>query len=201
MSDSTSSFPPGQPERQPGSPGDQSWGQAPPPPAEYGYGTAPAAGYGQPTGAEPPYANWLYRVGSYLVDGLINGIPASIGSAIYNASITRVVVDGRVVETRGPSAGAVIALLLLTALSIAIFVWNTCIRQGRTGQSLGKQLVGTKLVSSRTGQPIGGGMAFLRYICHIVDALPCYIGFLWPLWDRQRQTFADKIVSTYVVKV
>jgi uncharacterized RDD family membrane protein YckC len=181
-------------------PGGQAWEQAPPPPAGYGYGSSPAP-YGQPAGAEPPFANWGYRVGSFLVDGLINGIPASIGSAIYNATITRTVVGDRVVESSGPSTGGVIALVLLSAVSIAIFVWNTCIRQGRTGQSLGKQLVGTKLISSQTGQPIGAGMSFVRYICHIVDALPCYLGYLWPLWDRQRQTFADKIVSTYVIKV
>jgi uncharacterized RDD family membrane protein YckC len=199
--DNTSPYPPtGQPARTPGSPGDPTWGQAPPPPGEYGYGSAPAA-YGQPAGTEPPYANWLYRVASFLVDSLINGIPATIGSAIYNASITRTVVGDRVVETSGPSAGATIVVLLLTALSIAIFVWNTCIRQGRTGQSFGKQLVGTKLVSARTGQPIGGGMAFVRYVCHIIDALPCYLGYLWPIWDRQRQTFADKIIGTYVIKL
>jgi uncharacterized RDD family membrane protein YckC len=56
-----------------------------------------------------------------------------------------------------------------------------------------------RLVSERTGQPIGAGMAFLRDICHIVDALICYIGFLFPLWDAKRQTLADKIVKTVVV--
>jgi hypothetical protein len=42
-------------------------------------------------------------------------------------------------------------------------------------------------------------MAFVRQICHILDALPCYLGFLWPLWDRKCQTFADKIMHTLVV--
>jgi uncharacterized RDD family membrane protein YckC len=206
MSDSTSAFPPPpEPERRPSSPsgptGGPTWEQGPPPPAGYGYGATAAPGYGQPAGVEPPYANWLYRVGSYLIDGLLHGVPASIGSAIYNASITRTVVNDRVVETSGPSAAATIILVLLSLLSIGIFVWNTCLRQGRTGQSVGKGIVGTRLVSASTGQPIGGGLAFVRYLCHILDALPCYVGFLWPLWDRQRQTFADKIVGTYVVKV
>jgi hypothetical protein len=42
-------------------------------------------------------------------------------------------------------------------------------------------------------------MAFARDIVHLLDSLPCYIGFLWPLWDAKRQTFADKILSTVVV--
>jgi uncharacterized RDD family membrane protein YckC len=201
MSDSTSAFPPADPERRPDSSGGPTWEQAPPPPAGYGYGAAAAAGYGQPTRPEPPYANWLYRVGSYIVDGLINGIPATIGSVVLNAGTTTTVTESGVVESTGPSAGTTIVAVVLYAASIALFVWNTCLRQGRTGQSIGKGVVGTRLVSDTTGQPIGGGMAFVRYLCHILDALPCYLGFLWPLWDRQRQTFADKVVGTYVVKV
>jgi len=34
---------------------------------------------------------------------------------------------------------------------------------------------------------------------HIVDGLSLFIGYLWPLWDKKRQTFADKIMSTVVV--
>ncbi|MDQ1539752.1 MAG: hypothetical protein QOH29_478, partial [Actinomycetota bacterium] len=28
-----------------------------------------------------------------------------------------------------------------------------------------------------------------------------YLGYLWPLWDSKRQTFADKILKTVVVNV
>jgi hypothetical protein len=48
-------------------------------------------------------------------------------------------------------------------------------------------------------QPIGGGMCFLRSILHIVDTIPCYLGYLWPIWDGRKQTFSDKIMSTYVI--
>ena len=54
------------------------------------------------------------------------------------------------------------------------------------------------------GQPghvrIGGGLALARYLLNIVNAIPCYLGYLWPLWDSKRQTFADKIMGTYVIK-
>ena len=50
--------------------------------------------------------------------------------------------------------------------------------------------------------PPGVWLSIGRGILHIiVDALPCYLGFLWPLWDQKRQTFADKIVNTVVVCV
>ena len=59
--------------------------------------------------------------------------------------------------------------------------------------------MGIKLVKAETGQPIGAGMAFVRQIAHILDGIPCYIGYLWPLWDDKRQTFADKVIGTYVI--
>jgi hypothetical protein len=36
-----------------------------------------------------------------------------------------------------------------------------------------------------------------RQICH---GLKFGIGYLWPLWDGKRQTFADKIVGTVVIR-
>src|SRR5215468_6743701 len=78
-------------------------------------------------------------------------------------------------------------------------VWFRCIQAGRTGQSLGKRTLNLRLISENTGEPIGGGMAFARDICHILDSLACYIGWLFPLWDAKRQTFADKIIGTVVI--
>ena len=45
------------------------------------------------------------------------------------------------------------------------------------------------------------GRSFARDICHILDSLACYIGWLFPIWDAKRQTFADKIVKTVVIPV
>ncbi len=43
------------------------------------------------------------------------------------------------------------------------------------------------------------GAAIGRAFVHIVDSIPCDIGYLWPLWDSKNQTFADKIMGTVVV--
>jgi hypothetical protein len=39
-----------------------------------------------------------------------------------------------------------------------------------------------------------------RYFVHIVDAIPCYLGYLWPLWDSENRTFTDMILNTRVYK-
>ncbi len=68
-------------------------------------------------------------------------------------------------------------------------------------QSWGNKALGLSLIGEATGQPIGFFMAFVRDVCHILDSLTCYIGWLWPLWDAKRQTFADKIIHTVVINV
>jgi len=143
--------------------------------------------------AQTVYANWLYRVGSYFIDAIVTGIVLWIALLLINVLNLR---D----DTGAPSAVGLVLYLVGAAVSIGVGIWNQFIRQGRTGQSLGKQALGTRLISAQTGQPIGGWMAFVRQLCHILDALPCYIGFLWPIWDSRRQTFADKIVNTVVVR-
>jgi hypothetical protein len=44
-------------------------------------------------------------------------------------------------------------------------------------------------------------MAVLRYILHLIDSLPLFLGFLSPIWDVQRQTLADKVMRSLVLKV
>jgi uncharacterized RDD family membrane protein YckC len=55
-------------------------------------------------------------------------------------------------------------------------------------------------VRAADGSYIGGGMAFVRELAHVLDGLPCYLGYLWPLWDDKRQTFSDKVCGTVVVR-
>lgn len=39
-----------------------------------------------------------------------------------------------------------------------------------------------------------------RRIAHVLDGLVCYLGHLWPLWDKKRRTFSGKVMSTVVVQ-
>jgi uncharacterized RDD family membrane protein YckC len=95
-----------------------------------------------------------------------------------------------------------IHVLALTFLfwvaALGYSIWNRWIMGGQ-GQSLGKKVVGMRLLSEETGQPIGTLNAFLRDICHFIDSIICYVGYLFPLWDAKRQTLADKIMRTVVV--
>jgi uncharacterized RDD family membrane protein YckC len=189
----------------PQDPNQPGYGQQPPQPP-YGsqpppYGTPTPAAYGQPMPAGPAYggdqpgffmgralANWPQRVGAYLIDGLIATIPAFLAALLFNP------------EAGQPASGAsAFVVFLLYLVSLGITLYNRWILQGRTGQSWGKQVLNLRLVRMSDGQPIGGGMAFVRDLAHTIDAITCYIGFLFPIWDARRQTFADKIMSTVVL--
>ena len=177
------------------------YGQQPAYGQQAAYGQAP---YGQPGYGAPAldYANWFKRVGAYLIDALLTslaGFPLWIGYGILIASTTTTTnPDGTTTTTMDGGGISLLLILVGVITSVAFFVWNTCMKQGRTGYSIGKGVLGTKLIAEQTGQPIGAGMAFVRYLCHILDSI-CYIGYLWPLWDSKRQTFADKIMKTVVI--
>jgi uncharacterized RDD family membrane protein YckC len=87
-------------------------------------------------------------------------------------------------------------------LYILAIIWGlyNAYQGGQTGQSTGKRVIGLRLIREADGSLIGGGAGIGRYFVHILDAIPCYLGFLWPLWDARRQTFADKLMSTIVVQ-
>ncbi|MGW7540680.1 RDD family protein [Streptomyces sp. NPDC054770] len=169
----------------PQQPGYQQAPQGVPPQQGYGYPQQPGypqqGGYGYPQqgyGATPPYANWGQRFGGTIVDGLVFLVPYII------------VIVGR-------NNAAIRAIGVLAILGVAI--WQL-IMEGRTGQTVGKKALGIRLVKEATGQPIGVGMAFVRRIAHFLDSLACYLGWLWPAWDAKRQTFADKVCGTIVIR-
>jgi uncharacterized RDD family membrane protein YckC len=85
-------------------------------------------------------------------------------------------------------------------VAAAFVIWDLVV-QGITGQSVGKRFVGTCLVRLDDGEVVGPWLSILRYFGHILDVLPLYLGFLWPLWDAKRQTFSDKMCRTVVIVV
>jgi uncharacterized RDD family membrane protein YckC len=106
------------------------------------------------------------------------------------------IVVGIIAAAAGGKLGV---LVILWLASLGWTIYNRWIQAGKTGQSLGKKVLNIRLVGENTGQPIGAAMAFARDLCHFVDSIICYIGYLFPLWDAKRQTLADKIVHTVVV--
>jgi len=151
------------------------------------------------------YASWGRRVLGYLVDTVIASIfniPVWVGyyQLVSGLDYETDAYGNKTVASTSEVSGTTIAVLVIgVVISLAFNVYNLLIRQGRTGYTFGKTVVGIKLVKISTGQPIGAGLSFVRQLAHIVDSLACYLGWLWPLWDSRRQTLADKMMGTVVV--
>jgi uncharacterized RDD family membrane protein YckC len=148
------------------------------------------------------YTPWITRVLASLIDFVPVVLILSIGFGVMLASSKTVCVssdsqyDFGAECTGQASALGVVAASLAGLLAFAFVIWNYGYRQGATGSSIGKSILNFKVVSERTGQPIGFGVSLVRQLAHTVDNVICYIGYLFPLWDPKRQTLADKIMST-----
>lgn len=173
----------------------------------YGYGGHPGGPAG-PVPGMPPFASWGARVGATLIDFLVAGLVPMILIGIGYAQFIAEVVDAaRACDQSGTyscpaptmpgGAIALIGLGFLLSLAGSLFL---CYREGKTGQTPGKKALGISVLRELDGRPLGFGMAFVRRLCHGLDGAACYIGYLWPLWDDKKQTFADKILNSVVVK-
>ncbi|MFJ3201319.1 RDD family protein [Streptomyces sp. NPDC086989] len=177
-------------------------------PPQYGYPQGVPPQYGQPQQTPPPYgayppppmpgmpgagmpplAHWGQRVGAYLLDALI------IAGPMYGLGFIDLAGSDDP-ATAGP--GIFFTIGVLYAVGMALF---QLYKEGTTGQTTGKKVLGISLRRERDGAFLGFGMAFVRKLAHVLDGLPCYIGWLWPLWDEKKQTFADKVCSTVVIQV
>jgi len=156
-------------------------------------------------------AGFGQRALAYLIDtalSLIGLIPAIIGIIVLTvAASDSLTTDefGNVTSTGEFDPGlAVVGGLLITlgvVVGLAITIWNRVFKMGRTGQSVGKKVIGLYLLDDKTGQPIGAGMCFLREVVQTLVNQVFYLGWLWMLWDADRQTLGDKAVHSSVVVV
>jgi uncharacterized RDD family membrane protein YckC len=132
-------------------------------------------------------AEWPQRAVGWLIDAAI-GVVAVVILVVLGALL-----------------GALSTFSLLSSLvSLGWSIW-LAVQIGQTGQTPGMRTVGLKAVSSRSGEPVGTGLAVARWLVHAVLGLlwviPGIIDYLFPLWDVQKQTIADKAVSSVVTVV
>jgi uncharacterized RDD family membrane protein YckC len=206
--------PAGAPQPQPG----YGYPQQPPFPQQQGYpqqgypggpGGYPAPGYGQggypggPVPGMPPFASWGARLGALLVDMLILS-PALILYGIGYSGFVGAATDcstSSVYSSCTPDyPGYAFPLIAIGGLLLFAGGLFFAYQEGTKGQTPGKKALGIAVLREADGQVLGFGMAFVRRLAHALDSFCCAIGYLWPLWDSKKQTFADKIIKSVVVK-
>ncbi|MDZ5088662.1 MULTISPECIES: RDD family protein [Mycobacteriaceae] len=178
-----------------------------PVPASVGFVTTP----GMPAGSSADsFIPWRTRVCAWLLDYLPVSLLIGIGWGVLTATReTTCVADiseydlGEFCRADASTVGRVSALAVFPVLALAYLIWNLGYRQGVTGCSIGKSIMGFQLIGEKDGRPIGFAMSLLREFGHLLLLAACgllwFVAVLYPLWDAKRQTVADKIMSTVCV--
>jgi uncharacterized RDD family membrane protein YckC len=126
--------------------------------------------------ASGPRAGFWRRLGGAIIDGIILGI------------------IGAILQVALKGAGSALSLLV----SLAYF---TLLVGGASGQTPGMRAMGIRVISFDGGGSIGYGRALVRWIGGYISAIVLFLGFLWMLWDKEKQCWHDKLANDVVVPV
>ena len=89
-----------------------------------------------------------------------------------------------------------VSVSVLVGVTLLTMV-NRAVLPAITGWSLGRALLGIAVVRP-DGTAVGVGRLMSRELAHLLDTLSVFVGWLWPLWDPRRRTFADLLLRTEV---
>jgi uncharacterized RDD family membrane protein YckC len=130
----------------------------------------PSAGGASTTDARAGF--WI-RFAAALIDGVLLGVVSTVLQILVG------------------SAGTVLGIVV----GLAYYTYF----EGESGQTIGKRAVGIRVVDIEGGGAIGFSRAFIRYVGRYISAIVFFLGYLWMLWDPQKQTWHDKLANSVVV--
>jgi uncharacterized RDD family membrane protein YckC len=118
-------------------------------------------------------AGFWRRFAAAFIDGVLLGIVSWILQAVLD------------------NTGAVLTLLV----GIGYYTYF----HGSTGQTPGDAALSIRIVDKDGGGSIGYGRAFVRWLVSIISGAVLLLGYLWMLWDSEKQTWHDKAANAVVV--
>lgn len=134
-----------------------------------------------------PLASWQARAGALAVD-VVPGLAVA-------ASLTLLAMG---TEMHGAAWWAYVVAAALTVVAMAVNRW---LIPSVSGWTVGRSVVAIRVVHRRDGAMAGVLRLFLRDVAHLLDTVALAVGWLWPLWDSRRRTFADLLLRTEVWSV
>jgi uncharacterized RDD family membrane protein YckC len=129
------------------------------------------------------------RVLATIVDGVVLALIFTLFSAVFGTTTAE---GGEV----GASVSGVAALVMFV-LAFAYYI----LMEGYLGQTVGKMLLGIKVVREDTGEAPGIKAASIRTVLRIVDGLFSYlVAFIAVLASQKNQRLGDMAARTLVVR-
>ena len=129
------------------------------------------------------------RVLATLVDGVLLGILFALMSMLFGST-----------SAQGGQASASLNGLPFLIYLVLVFAYYT-LMEGYLGQTVGKMLLGIKVVREDAGEVPGLGGAAIRTALRIIDGLFLYlVAFIAVLASGKNQRLGDMVAHTLVVR-
>ena len=128
---------------------------------------------------------------------VLSGARAGFWRRFAGAFIDGIVVgiaNGILRETLGTGAGTGVGIVVSA-------VYFTAFIGAERGQTLGQMALGIRVVGLDTGGSIGYVRALIRWVVSLISAAVFLLGYLWMLWDKEKQCWHDKAANDVVVPV
>lgn len=180
-------------------------------------------GYGAPTAGPSPYvtlmngqtvkvADFGQRAVARIIDVVIVWLVLVVINLILGAVLFA---DAELVfneetqefETSGGTSLIVAWFVLPMAIALVVTILYEVFFVATRGQTPGKMIMGAKVVDEASGEVIGWGPAFMRWLLPFVGYLFCYLGailvYLSPLFDKSGrfQGWHDKVAKDLVISL
>jgi uncharacterized RDD family membrane protein YckC len=169
--------------------------------------------YGMPSQGDPTNVMGK-RIVAYLVDTiLISGIFIAVMALTKNHAYTGAPTDAcNAIKADSSFSGQCVqigsrvytwkAAGLLAGYGITGIVsfLNLVVLQGATGASVGKMILGLRVVNAQ-GEPCGIGRAFVRWLLLIVDSICGIVGLIVAFATHPHRRIGDMAAGTYVVSL
>ena len=134
------------------------------------------------------------RLIAFIIDGIIVDVVAVVILGFFGFYLFLTADTGLVSVPFTPKHGIGVAVAALWWMVYYLFFWSN------TGQTPGKMIIGIEVISADDGGRIGVPKAIVRLFGYFIDFVVLGLGFLWIIWDRDKQGWHDKFARTYVVK-
>jgi len=138
--------------------------------------TQPAPQQPGASGPSGPRAGFGIRLGAFLLDGLIVAVPLNLVLIFIDVFAIRQ------------------SLSFVVGIAYSVYFIGS-----PSGQTVAMKLCNIRAIDAQTAGRIEYGTALVRHLVSFVSGLACLVGYLWMLWDPEKQTWHDKVANTYVV--
>lgn len=121
--------------------------------------------------------------------------------ADFGQRLVAALIDGAMLAALSFVLGAILKNAGSALAQAAGFGYYIYLEGSPSGQTIGKRVMGIRVIRMADGGPLGYGSAAIRYLGRIVSAIACLLGYFWMLWDPEKQTWHDKFAGSVVVPV